>query len=647
MLTLLRLEVKGFGPFADRAVLSFPEEQGVTVLYGDNMRGKTSLMNAIRFAFFGEAQLRGAAGQRILAACNRDLVGSGEYGFRVDLSIRHEDENLEIIREVTPRVDVPTSDMDFLSRVALRRGGVVVGPGQGDSLLRSILPEDVARFFLFDGELLDQYAELLIRESESGRVISEAIEHILGVPILRDARDHLGQLAAKTSRMAAKEAAKHQATKALGVALQEADQMRRFHSEERDRKKAELRELRSSHEEIRAELGRQEIYQAALQRLDRAQEDLKAAQVTQETKSVELKAAMKESWRTVLAEPIARARVARRKAVEEAFESVLASLRAEAIGSRRCPVCGQDLSEHESAALTASLPLHSAAEIEASDPGAAVSKWMAELEGFEEKDVRAEVRLIYEAIREARRAETKARSQITDANQILDDQDPAELRRRQTTLTELAVKIHATREAISEEQRRVESQDANISRLAKHLEAAGNPELAVFQQREKTLGRARAVFERAVDGYKEVLRDRVQRSATKLFLRMTTEKEDYTSLTINEHYGLTIVHRDGRTEGNRSAGAEQVVALALVGALQANAPLRGPIVMDTPFGRLDPGHTANVVSALPSMAEQVILLVQEGEIDRVTVRSLLAGHLRREYQLERETARRTVIREAR
>ena len=103
-----------------------------------------------------------------------------------------------------------------------------------------------------------------------------------------------------------------------------------------------------------------------------------------------------------------------------------------------------------------------------------------------------------------------------------------------------------------------------------------------------------------------------------LFHRMTTEKQDYASLAINDHYGLTIVHKDGRTEDSRSSGAEQVVALALMGALQANAPLRGPIVMDTPFGRLDPQHTANVVTALPTMAEQVVIFVQEGEIDRAT-----------------------------
>jgi hypothetical protein len=65
--------------------------------------------------------------------------------------------------------------------------------------------------------------------------------------------------------------------------------------------------------------------------------------------------------------------------------------------------------------------------------------------------------------------------------------------------------------------------------------------------------------------------------------------------------------------------------------------------MDTPFGRLDPHHTANVVKALPSMAEQVILFVQEGEIDRATVRDLLGGNLLCEYQLNKETARRTIV----
>ena len=647
MLTLRGLEVEGFGPFADRAVLTFPDRRGVTVVYGDNMRGKTSLMNAIRYAFFGEVQGHGERTRGILSACNRDLVAEGRYGFTVGLSLRYEGVDFDLMREVVPKVAVPQSDEDFTTTVFLRRGGDVLGPAERAALLRAILPKDVARFFLFDGELLDQYAELLIRESDAGRVISEAIEHILGVPVLRNARDHLTMLASKASRDSANEASKHQKTEAMGNALQIANDAKEAHEYERDRKAAELQDLLAAREEIETKLRHQEAYAVAVERLDTARKDLEAAQSTQVVKAAELKVAMRDAWRTVLDKPVADAKVAAQEAVEEAFTSLMMSLRVDAINNRHCRTCEQDVSEEIGALLTASLPADATvAKVEDYADIAAFSR-RSDLDDFKQKDIRAEVRLIWEAIRQARLDEVDAQGRIVDANKILEDQDPDELRRRKTTLSEIGGKIRAAQDGIAAEQKRVEEQDAAIARLTKRLQAAGTPELASFQQRERILARARTIFEDAVDRYKAALRSRVQNSATNLFLQMTTETKDYASLAINDHYGLTIIHDDGRVEDSRSAGAEQVVALALMGALQGNAPLSGPIVMDTPFGRLDPHHTANVVKALPSMAEQVILLVQEGEIDRGTVRELLGGHLLREYQLDKQTARRTLVTEAR
>ena len=647
MLSLRRLEIEGFGPFADRAVLTFPDQRGVTVVYGENMRGKTSLMNAIRYAFLGEIPGRGERTRGILSACNRDLVAAGKFGFHIGLSLRYEGADFDLIREVTPKITAPQVDNDFTTDVALRRGGVVLGPADRTALLRAMVPKDVARFFLFDGELLDQYAELLISGSDAGRVISEAIEHILGVPVLRDARDHLMVLASTASRASAKEASKHQKTEAIGNALQSANDMKEAHEQERDRKTAELEELLAERELIETELRHQEAYATAVERLDRARKDRMAARDAQEVKAAELQAAMKDAWRTVLDEPVAGAKVAAQEAVGEAFSLLVTSLRIDAIENRHCRTCDQDVPEDVRSRLTASLPSDAAADNVEDHVGTTALTRRSELDGFKQKDVRGEVRLIWEALRQARLDEADAEGRIADANKILEDQDPDELRNRKMTLTELGSKIGAARNAIAAEQKRVEDQDDAIARLARQLEAAGTPELAAFQQRERILARARAVFEDAVDRYKTALRSRVQESATELFVQMTTEKEDYVSLAINEHYGLTIIHKDGRAEDSRSAGAEQVVALALMGALQANAPLRGPIVMDTPFGRLDPQHTANVVKALPTMAEQVVLFVQEGEIERTTVRELLGGHLLREYQLDKETARRTRVTEAR
>ena len=56
------------------------------------------------------------------------------------------------------------------------------------------MPEQISRFFLFDGELLQEYEDLLRDESAMGRQISDAIERILGLPVLTDSRATLANV---------------------------------------------------------------------------------------------------------------------------------------------------------------------------------------------------------------------------------------------------------------------------------------------------------------------------------------------------------------------------------------------------------------------------------------------------------------------
>jgi DNA sulfur modification protein DndD len=150
------------------------------------------------------------------------------------------------------------------------------------------------------------------------------------------------------------------------------------------------------------------------------------------------------------------------------------------------------------------------------------------------------------------------------------------------------------------------------------------------------------LFDNGVTVFREQLRRRVETDASRHFLALTTEPE-YKALRINDSYGLTIIHENGSEIPVRSAGAEHVVALSLVGALQNNAPLRGPIIIDSPFGRLDGAHRRRIVEALPDMASQVILLVYEEELPPARARAALKGRLRAEWTLRRVSARHTQV----
>ena len=115
-------------------------------------------------------------------------------------------------------------------------------------------------------------------------------------------------------------------------------------------------------------------------------------------------------------------------------------------------------------------------------------------------------------------------------------------------------------------------------------------------------------------------------------------------MKINDNFGLNIVHENGQVIEVRSAGFEHIVALSLIGALHRNAPLQGPIVMDSPFGRLDSVHEHNIISYLPNLANQVMLFVFDKEINEQSSRQTLGGSLIQELELVRGETFETVIR---
>ena len=639
MLKLRSLEVAGFGPFADTQVLEFPDKPGVTVIYGENMRGKSSLLNAIRFAFFGEVLGRASQATRIHSLSNRELAQQGQYGFSVSLGFEHNGVNYELLRECRPRVTRPQSDSDYDSDMLLRRDSAIVSPDECDKTLQQVFPSEVSRFFLFDGELLREYEELLSNESETARKISLAIERILGVPILRRAKAHLTLLSDEADRQAGVAATRNQNTQAIGNALKAATEQKQAHQKELVRLEAEHEALVQKRGQLQRYLMSVKKYASILDERDRAVARREQAGVEEAGAFSDLQRAMTDAWRTLLANHVQQAREVAQRDAEEQVQNLTLDLRRRAASDSHCEVCLQAIDSKTRKLLRNSLgaagPVNSLSQ--------AIVR-LANLNKFQDKDVRGEVSQLSKRLRDLRIEQAALADQIAEQNAELSQADPETMRRNERSYVEIIEGVANLAQGIKDTQKKIEEEDQNIQRHNRKLASMGVLDLEASQRRAAVLRAASEVFGAAVDRYKADLRQRVEASASELFLAMTTEKTDYAALTINENYGLTIRHRDGIAEEARSAGAEHVVALALMGALQQNAPLRGPIVMDSPFGRLDERHTSNVVQALPKMADQVVLLVYEAEVGRSRMRELLGSQLRREYELEYVSARRTNVR---
>jgi DNA sulfur modification protein DndD len=646
MLQIEALHLEDFGPFKGKQSLRFSLEDGVTIIYGENMRGKTSLLNAIRFAFFGKVLGRGRKTLALHKIGNWEQTSLGKFGFQVQLEFREDNHKYRLTRSCHPRSGIvaPSDDSDYTIEYFLSCDGNVMGPQQAETELKRILPEQISRFFLFDGELLQEYEDLLNSETDMGRRISEAIERILGVPVLTTARATLSALKDKSEHREALAAQGDQKTRELGKHLAELHAQRQTLREDTQRLERDLEQARSQKAALEEAMKKKERLAAWLDKRDILERMLREITSRREVKQVELQQAMATAWTALLDEPIRQAAKALRTQ-EDALQTeimrheVLRELQANA--NSECPACLQVVSPEARKRIEISLA-HSTGQ----DRGqrqralAAVRRKLAALEDHGGLSQKSALRLLWDAVDDAEMDFANKKSERDEITKQLESVDEEALRKTKTDFEAAIKSIDALEKGIVKSREAIEQYNADAENIQRRLDKLGGGSLAKERRRREIYSNLHRLFDAAVGNYREQLRKRVEADATRHFRALTTEP-DYAALKINDSYGLTIIHKDGSDIPVRSAGAEHVVALCLIGALQNNAPLRGPIIIDSPFGRLDRSHTRNIVKALPTMTKQIILLVYDDELPADIARNELKAKLRGEWRLERRSAKHT------
>jgi len=92
---------------------------------------------------------------------------------------------------------------------------------------------------------------------------------------------------------------------------------------------------------------------------------------------------------------------------------------------------------------------------------------------------------------------------------------------------------------------------------------------------------------------------------------MSSKDTNY-NLEINENFGL--IFKTGEVQMETSAAGNLFVALALINALKNSTGIKGPMMIDTPLGRVDLEGRERVLNEFPKMSDQCIILVHSGEI---------------------------------
>lgn len=662
MLQFTGLVIENFGPFKGTQTVDFVDADGVTIIWGNNGRGKTTLLNIIRYALFGKYQNRRGADVDLPSLANLEGKKDGKYDFKVVLKMLNDGIRYELTRQYVVRRGIvnPQRNDDYEEHVFLKKEGAILSPDQREHELNLIMPSEVSRFFLFDGELLQEYEELLMEGTQTGATIKESIEQILGVPVLTNGAIDTSSALEEYRKEKNKTAQSNAQTQKIAAQMSTLEAEKLEHTAEHKRLKGELTTELDTKAKLENEAQQSEHVSSLIKSLDDLEATIEEKKASREAILTNIVLATGEAWKglvssrvdVILASIETQLKdLEDRESAHKVASHFVKEMKTAAM-SHHCHLCDQDIPEDKLDALVQRITDASSEfgglsedEIEALQKLRVRKSTLQSMKADSKKEVlellEAQLSTLDVEIDDAERQKKTVREELERHGDV--DELSKDTKENVKRLATCLKKIDNLRDGIQQEMDKIKEVESALATLEEKLNKVSTDSETQIAKRKVELCEAiNSIFEKGIASYRDKLKDDVERDATELFVQISNDP-DYTSLKINDNYGLFMVHSSGEIVPLRSAGFEHVVALSLIGALHKNAPLRGPIIMDSPFGRLDPTHKSNITKVLPKMSEQIVLLAYTHEIDEQTARDTLGPVLKREYRLQRYTSFNTQI----
>ena len=655
---LLKLTLNNFGPyFGNQHIeLDVSDNAPIILVYGENERGKTSLLRAIRWCLYGEVYHQAGSLMDEREFANYDARDRKDP-FEVSVELEFEDQG--VISVLKRWIKVRDSETDD-TRIETLSKGVDLRPNNGNPIAEKDIPEQISRmlhkeisdFFLFDGETLNRFEQRLRSADTSAVLVRTSIEKVLGLPALQLLSKDIESLAVDANKEVQRVAKQSAANEKI---LKEIDaKQSAIINTQNDL--ADLEKIGEQLESQKIELEQQ------LAKVDAIKEAFHERKSITDTKSDvrrdieeirdQIRSRISQSW-WAPAIPMLKSKSSELDEILMKNTKLLGDInelqrkRTELeyqVSTKKCASCEQTVNDSQIKNAVSNIAKIDAELNSLPSPISNIDEVVYTKKHLNDflADVSAEERL-----RELDQDVLKRELRID------------ELSNRERALTEvlagnnldiaaLESQYQRAIEYIRNSEREIERKEFELNEFKSQLRTLQNSlnrettEFNPVKREASLLSALEEVFKDSLDGFRKTMREKVGEEASDIFKQLTTEP-DYDGLVITGKYYLEIVDSQKRIISRRSAGAEQIVAMSLIGALVRCAVRRGPVIMDTPFGRLDTGHRRRILEWAPTIGTQVMLFVQSGEFDRERDMKYLGNKVGREYRIKREASNRSSI----
>jgi DNA sulfur modification protein DndD len=204
MIRFKKLRLKNFTRIRNAEIeFSQNESKPLTLIYGVNGSGKTTIMRAIRWALHGDTNDRNFNNYSDLL--NRNAQLEGIFNYSVTIIVKDNDFLYEITRSCDLKKGIikPSDDSDFDTYLSVTRDGTSISDSKTQVILENLFPKDLLDFYFFDGEDLTNYESHVNNDND---FIKNKIEKVTKIPelirlerILSDTKKILDEKSSKNS----------------------------------------------------------------------------------------------------------------------------------------------------------------------------------------------------------------------------------------------------------------------------------------------------------------------------------------------------------------------------------------------------------------------------------------------------------------
>lgn len=617
-------------------LVSTDSAKNVTLIRAENGVGKTSLLAAINWCFFqelpGSGEFEDPSNLVNKFAAEQDGVTQAE----VVIDFSHDGKSYRAARSY----DARGREAGALRLAELVDGAEIpLAQRNPDRFINSVIPKEMAPHFFFYGEATSKYTG-----SSGARKFGEAVKGILGSTVARMALQDLEKVRTEYNRQAADNTGSE--AQAANRRIAEADEKIAGYEAELEKLANEVSEADARIDRLNRELSGAEAakdLQARRAKLEaefrRKEDDRSKAEARSRGWLQNYGVAVLSEELVVEASTVIREENTRRKLpapydqkfVKELLEDLLC-------------VCGRTFTQGSSEYDKIKEMLETAgsqnvmSRIMSTEHALGRLEEKAKIAWTQRQRDEEQLRGLESDMR-VLDADIKTISDEIASNPMSDIQEKEAARSRakiqRSNATSRQADVLAAKKGFEQQKAAAE---ADQRQLTAKSEAARR-----FLKRSRLAEALTARLKARLETEEEAARASIEHEIDKIVQRFMRKPA---AVKLDRNYQLRL-YDEGGDEIPKSTGENQLLGLAFTGAIANYAKERqsrdddillsgtvAPLVVDSPFGHLDPVYRAGVAEFLPELARQVILLVSTSQASDVVLEKL-GDKIGMEYALAR------------